>query len=472
MNESIGDILRNKRKELGYSLDDAADATNIRRRVLETFETGDFAYFPPDGYARNMILSYARFLNMNVDDVSRTYDIQRNEFESRNTPEFAASNDIERMKRRANAANDRAAKAEGKEQEEQDSSKQMASSIKVIPRSSRNATSYSRRAGRQIASDFQTDSFSPVEFANDSSRQKTNRHRRHISASDLHAADNYSNSSSRSSRLSKSESTDRNRRFNSRSAAQTTTEKDPYTTGRLSDITAGFHKVDFNKESESAQVEQDFEESSNYELRERNRKTKPTARGSRSNSSSSIPHNHDVVVQGPVHRIINAIISIFKDRRTRLIAIAVIFIVLAIVVAASLLISSASNNENSNDVIEVQGGAEGDSSTSTTSDEAGNTTATVTTANGNPVVITLEVEEGKTSLINVTYDDDIAYNGTAVGPWKREFNVTKSFNASFGTPDSVKVTENGKEIAITSNEDGTGTLTVNIQAAGLAESSK
>lgn len=463
MNESIGDILRNKRKELGYSLDDAADATNIRRRVLETFETGDFAYFPPDGYARNMILSYARFLNMNTDDVLRTYDIQRNEFESRNTPEFAASNDIERMKRRANAANDRAAKAEGKEQEEQDSSKQMASSIKVVPRASRKRSTYSRYTQQRSVNDFQSNDNDSFNSYNGGSQQKINKNRRHISASDLHAADNYSSTSPHNARLSSSDSTDRNRRFNS---------KDPYTTGRLSDITAGFHKVDLNKENESAQFEQDFEEFSNYELRERNRKTKPTARGSKSNSSSSIPHNHDVVVQGPVHRIINAIISIFKDRRTRLIAIAVIFIVVAIVVAASLLISSASNNENKNDVIEVQGGAEGDSSTSTSSDEAGNTTATVTTANGNPVVITLEVEEGKTSLINVTYDDDIAYNGTAVGPWKREFNVTKSFNASFGTPDSVKVTENGKEIAISSNEDGTGTLTVNIQAAGLAESSK
>ena len=55
-----------------------------------------------------------------------------------------------------------------------------------------------------------------------------------------------------------------------------------------------------------------------------------------------------------------------------------------------------------------------------------------------------------------------------MGPWHRDFQVTQSFSASFGTPSAVTVTQNGNPIEIPATEDGSGKLEISIQASGLA----
>ncbi|MGN0959120.1 MAG: hypothetical protein ACI4OC_00065, partial [Coriobacteriales bacterium] len=120
-------------------------------------------------------------------------------------------------------------------------------------------------------------------------------------------------------------------------------------------------------------------------------------------------------------------------------------------------------------ILNVTGGASGESVAQTDEDkQTGAAVVTVTTANGNPVVVSVDVAQGKTSLVSITYDDDKAFDGTAVGPWHRDFQVTQSFSASFGTPSAVTVTQNGNPIEIPATEDGSGKLEISIQASGLA----
>ena len=70
----------------------------------------------------------------------------------------------------------------------------------------------------------------------------------------------------------------------------------------------------------------------------------------------------------------------------------------------------------------------------------------------------------------VTFDDANAYSGTVIGYYSREFPVTESFSATFGNPDAVTVSENGNVIEIAKNNDGTGILNIDIQAAASATS--
>lgn len=342
-----------------------------------------------------------------------------------------------------------------------------ANSIKVVPRSKhRKSLMRQREVMRQSYTGLNN---TQTDGAQNNNR-RSSKHRKYISAQDLEARDPYSNSGSRSRRrkTSRTSGYDVSSAASAHTMSSAANKSDIYTTGRLSQITADIAPINQDIDNDMRSIQNtEFEKDFSYEVREHNRKQKPRTRGSKAHSSSEQSHNHSLPPQGPFRRFLNTIIAVFSERRTRLIAIAVLLLVVAIAIVASMLISSASNNDG--ELIEVQGAAQGSSSTQTDSDDQGNTTATVTTANGNPVLISIEVEEGKTSLINVNYDDDVAYNGTAVGPWTREFRVTKSFYASFGTPDSVKVTENGKEIQLTKNSDGTASLTVNIQAAGLAE---
>lgn len=162
-----------------------------------------------------------------------------------------------------------------------------------------------------------------------------------------------------------------------------------------------------------------------------------------------------------IDRLRRVLKSVFSERRTRLIALAFALIVIGVIVAASFLIGTAGSKDTG--VITVEGGATNDA---TTTDGENAAHKTITTANGNPVTIKVEVAAGKTSLLQITYDDANAYSGTAVGPFTREFPVTESFSASFGTPSAVTVTENGNPIEIAMNDDGkTGSLYINIKAA-------
>ena len=127
-----------------------------------------------------------------------------------------------------------------------------------------------------------------------------------------------------------------------------------------------------------------------------------------------------------------------------------------------MLISTAGHGNSG--IIPVQGGVVNDT---TTTDGENAAHKTITTANGNPVIIKIEVAKGETSLVEVTYDGANAYKGTAVGgQFSREFPVTESFSATFSNPSAVTVTENGNPIEIATNEDGkSGSLYISIQSA-------
>ncbi len=69
----FGDILHERRRRLGISIDQAVNATKLRPQVLEAFERSDFSSLPPRGYAQGMLTSYARFLRLNPRDVLSAY---------------------------------------------------------------------------------------------------------------------------------------------------------------------------------------------------------------------------------------------------------------------------------------------------------------------------------------------------------------------------------------------------------------
>ena len=71
--KKFGDILSERRKRLGLSIDQAVSATKLRPQVLEAFERSDFESMPPKGYAQGMLSSYARFLRLDPRDVLEPY---------------------------------------------------------------------------------------------------------------------------------------------------------------------------------------------------------------------------------------------------------------------------------------------------------------------------------------------------------------------------------------------------------------
>lgn len=69
----FGEMLLDRRRSLGLSIQQVANTIKIRPQIIEFFEQGNFASMPPRGYAQGMISTYARFLGLNPRQVVNAY---------------------------------------------------------------------------------------------------------------------------------------------------------------------------------------------------------------------------------------------------------------------------------------------------------------------------------------------------------------------------------------------------------------
>lgn len=74
--ELVGTILRDRRESLGLSIEHMARITNIRPRLLETFESSDYDKYPPKGYASGMLSSYARALGLDPRPILSGFELE------------------------------------------------------------------------------------------------------------------------------------------------------------------------------------------------------------------------------------------------------------------------------------------------------------------------------------------------------------------------------------------------------------
>ena len=65
MSRHFGDMLLERRRQMGASIQQVSNIVKIRPQIIEYFETENFAAMPPRGYAQGMISSYARYLGLN-----------------------------------------------------------------------------------------------------------------------------------------------------------------------------------------------------------------------------------------------------------------------------------------------------------------------------------------------------------------------------------------------------------------------
>ncbi len=77
----FSEMLLNRRRQLGMSIQQVANVIKIRPQILEYFENGEFTQMPPRGYAQGMISSYARYLGLNPREVIDAYFDDLYEFE-------------------------------------------------------------------------------------------------------------------------------------------------------------------------------------------------------------------------------------------------------------------------------------------------------------------------------------------------------------------------------------------------------
>nr|WP_263313459.1 helix-turn-helix domain-containing protein [Mammaliicoccus sp. Marseille-Q6498] len=67
--KKIGEILRNKREQLGMTLVELEEKTKIQRQFLVMIEKNDFEHLPNPDYARGFIRKYASTINISASEL-------------------------------------------------------------------------------------------------------------------------------------------------------------------------------------------------------------------------------------------------------------------------------------------------------------------------------------------------------------------------------------------------------------------
>lgn len=105
----FGEMLLERRRQRGLSIQQVANVIKIRPQIIEYFECENFAAMPPRGYAQGMIASYARYLGLNPREVVGAYFDSLHAFEQQ-----AAGTGIGRYHESVADASPRSANATGR----------------------------------------------------------------------------------------------------------------------------------------------------------------------------------------------------------------------------------------------------------------------------------------------------------------------------------------------------------------------
>lgn len=76
--QKVGEILKKKRLEKNFTLEDIEKRTKIRKKFLQAIEEGDYSQFSSSTYLRGFIKNYSDFLNLPSDDILAVF---RREFD-------------------------------------------------------------------------------------------------------------------------------------------------------------------------------------------------------------------------------------------------------------------------------------------------------------------------------------------------------------------------------------------------------
>lgn len=131
----------------------------------------------------------------------------------------------------------------------------------------------------------------------------------------------------------------------------------------------------------------------------------------------------------------------------------------------SVSVSSADgSSQGSGTTTSTSTGTTSTSTTATSTSTGSSTSGTSASADSSstyvPTVVKVSVSSGSYTWLEVTNDgvSDVAESVT--GPWEKEYTVTESLSVQAGDPSAVTVTNNGQSVSFTSKASGLGSLTV------------
>ena len=90
--ETVGEILHNKRKEIGLSLDEITEKLNLDSNLIELLENNDYEKFKVETYLKGYLRAYAKVLGIDGDRIIKLYKESNPEKEPEILPDVKPKN--------------------------------------------------------------------------------------------------------------------------------------------------------------------------------------------------------------------------------------------------------------------------------------------------------------------------------------------------------------------------------------------
>ena len=90
--ETVGEILRNKREEIGLSLDEISEKLNLDSNLIELLENNDFEKFKVETYLKGYLRAYSKLLGIDGDRIIKLYKESNPEMEPEILPDVKPKN--------------------------------------------------------------------------------------------------------------------------------------------------------------------------------------------------------------------------------------------------------------------------------------------------------------------------------------------------------------------------------------------
>ena len=416
MSSRFGEMLLNRRRELGLSIQQVANVIKLRPQIIEYFELGNLAAMPPRGYAQGMIASYARYLGLNPREVVDAY------FDELATYERVNNTGAGRFQDSVAEASPHSDNAAGR--------------FMIV-----NGVPNSRYGQRPPQAGYVSESHSLHEPAPVSAmRPERGPHRlRYSQQRTLPPADGYGRGSDPHRARAQG--------YRERGAMQA-----PYR-GRP----AGYPAGGFSRSQNDA-------------------RPMPLPGGQRRRAAGgrqgyNVPRGRRGSGGGASGG------SVFDNRILLiLLVVALLFVVLvaalllkscgsdssasnepAVQVQSESADSSDSSEEEEDDAVVVDGGdsSSADAPAGSDANESGSQQAVQQEAK-----VTISIAKGKTSWIEVKLDGQYVYSDTPVGPFEQEYTVAQSIEITVDNPADVVIKKNGEKVRYDSKSSGVGRVSI------------
>lgn len=478
-NAHFNEMLRDRREQLGLTIEQASRVLKLKEQALIAFEEADFTSIPKSGYAQGMLSSYARYLGLNPREVvdqfqedlyEHTNGVMSHELRKRTRDGVYGRGPLDTNSYDASLIGQRRA------------NRHLPAPPHLLPENP--------LLGRTAS----FDTTSPARSRSELYQQRSNASRVQNATSDASAAGAAGVTSSLTTRnypqgrpytgqsASMAYSSSRSRASRARASRARYAQGFSANTQDFDSRMDDFASTDIVQRGVSGQDYVDDLRIDNNARRYESASTRQGRQSFRNIASTkrpSVRRNNELgrqqlrarrAPQAPRKPGIAGFVQyIFADQRRLIFAIGTLVTVVLIAVLIFAVRSCAKKVTSDQKVVPIatadatatkKDSGKESSSAAGTSGSSDTSSSSTPSAAPTETTVKVKVDDGAVTWVEIENDGKSEVAQTITGPWEKTYTVTKSITIQVGNTSVVHVTKNGENVRFEERSSGVGTLTI------------